>query len=98
MTFDCLTAGYDRTSVGCPQRNAPRTAESALGAHRRWLRRDRTGTARAATRMQGSGAGPERLQPLEPAFRSPIFHSNDSAGSDDGAVAGLEGAQTWASR
>jgi hypothetical protein len=97
MMFDHQTAIVDRTSVARPQRLAPRTTASAVAPRR--TRCDEAGPVRAPVgRMSRPGGAISRTPRPHAAFRSPTFLSNDSAGSDDGAVAGLEGAQTWASR
>lgn len=103
MMLDRSTAVVDRQTVARPQRPALRAAVSPDAT--RMPRRtglmgcERIGSIHASGRtpQQAGAAAPRAVHP-HPAFRFPTFLSNDSAGSDDGAVAGLEGAQTWASR
>lgn len=97
MKFDRQTAITDRTPVACPQRRAPRTAVSADTL--RPAERHQPGPMRwPVDRVSRPGGAISHMPRPHAAFRFPTFLSNDSAGSDDGAVAGLEGAQTWASR
>lgn len=95
MTFDRLTAIVDRPPVARPQRTASRAAATMDAS--RPVPRIGLGPRPAPVAWMRWPGGPASQRP-HPAFRFPNSLSNDSAGSDDGAVAGLEGAQTWASR
>lgn len=99
MTLDRHPAIADRPPVTCPQRFAPRTPAFGAVPAATPMRQPVRGTGmHAPGRPLTCDALPPGTAWSHGTFRFPVSTSNDSAGSDDASVAGLEGAQTWASR